>query len=186
MAKAATEKNENKRSQVVGVRLDPRTRYLAEIAARVQRRSLSGFIEIAILEALERQQIRPREKHSLSVADVAHHIWSPSEARRFIALATQYAELLSYEEQMMWAAIEECPYFWEGRWGRSDNVRGQDDWYWDINNEHALKHDLVVEQWSLLQKIGAGLAKAESLPKREMTRISVPGRDADFDDDIPF
>ena len=40
------------RSVTVTFRLDPRTRYLAEIAARKQRRSLSSFIEWAIHETL--------------------------------------------------------------------------------------------------------------------------------------
>jgi uncharacterized protein (DUF1778 family) len=186
MAKAAKEKTESKRSQVVGVRLDPRTRYLADVAARVQRRSLSGFIEVAILEALERQKIRPRELHSSSVIDVADQIWSPSEPRRFIALATRFPELLTYEEQMMWATIEECAYFWPGFWGQSNNVRDQENWRWNTEESEALLDEFVVEQWDKLQKIGAGLATIDILPKREMVRKSAPSCDADFDEDIPF
>ena len=43
------------RSEVVTVRLDPRLRYLANLVARKQRRTLSSFIEWAIEESLTRE-----------------------------------------------------------------------------------------------------------------------------------
>ena len=41
------------RTEVFGMRLEPKLKYLAEIAARKQRRSLANFVEWAIEMALE-------------------------------------------------------------------------------------------------------------------------------------
>jgi len=41
------------RSETVTIRLDPKLRYLTELAARQQRRTLSSFIEWAIDSALK-------------------------------------------------------------------------------------------------------------------------------------
>jgi predicted HicB family RNase H-like nuclease len=41
-----------KRSEVVTVRLEPKLKYLAELAARKQRRSLSSYVEWAIKQSL--------------------------------------------------------------------------------------------------------------------------------------
>lgn len=46
--------NKPARSVTVTARLDRRLRYLAEIAARAQRRTLSSFIEWAIRDSIRR------------------------------------------------------------------------------------------------------------------------------------
>ena len=48
------------RSETVTVRLAPKLRYLAELAARKQRRTLSSFIEWAIEETLETESVLTR------------------------------------------------------------------------------------------------------------------------------
>ena len=47
------------RTETVTVRLDPKLRYLAELAARVHRRTLSSYIEWAIKESLDKDELRP-------------------------------------------------------------------------------------------------------------------------------
>jgi predicted HicB family RNase H-like nuclease len=51
------------RSITVGVRLDPKVRYLAELAARKQRRSLSSFIEWVVQESFGRIFLRERSRN---------------------------------------------------------------------------------------------------------------------------
>src|SRR4051795_7355266 len=46
------------RSETVTIRLDPKLRYLTELAARKQRRTVSSFIEWAIESALDRIILR--------------------------------------------------------------------------------------------------------------------------------
>ena len=45
------------RTEVFAMRLDPKLKYLAEIAARKQRRSLANFVEWAMEQALGRVQL---------------------------------------------------------------------------------------------------------------------------------
>ena len=90
------------RTETVTVRLDEKLRYLAELAARKQRRTLSSFIEWAVQDSLERVMLRAPTSGDAAktVASEAAHLWDVDEAARFVKLATHYPELLTYEEQL--------------------------------------------------------------------------------------
>jgi len=96
------------RSETVTVRLDPKLRYLATLAARKQRRTLSSFIEWAVEEALKRVQIveAPDPK---TVIDEGENLWDVDEPDRFVKLAQHFPELLTFEEQSLWKSIREDP-----------------------------------------------------------------------------
>ncbi len=91
------------RSEVVTVRLDPKLRYLAELAARKQRRTLSSFIEWAIEQSLA--DVRLTE--TSTVADEGPKLWDVDECDRFIKLALHDESLLNYREQLLWKRIKE-------------------------------------------------------------------------------
>lgn len=98
------------RSEVVTVRFDPRLRYLAEIAARKQRRTVSSFIEWAVETALE--QVTLAEGGAFgevreTVAGEARRLWDADESERFVRLAILYPELLTFDEQQKWKAIQD-------------------------------------------------------------------------------
>jgi len=96
------------RTETVTVRLDPKLRYLAGLAARRQRRTLSSFIEWAIEDSLEKVNIfDDRRGTRKSVADEAFTLWNIEEADRFVKLAFEYPDLLTYEEQFLWKLIKE-------------------------------------------------------------------------------
>ena len=102
------------RSETVTVRLDPKLRYLAEIAARKQRRTLSSFIEWAVEESLSTVNLVEEDgddedsyRHSLSVWSASDCLWDVDEADRFVKLATQFHGLMTYEEQAIWKSINE-------------------------------------------------------------------------------
>lgn len=99
------------RSETVTVRLDPKLRYLAELAARKQRRTLSSFIEWAIEDCLHRVEIYHgsgySHDNSLSVHDEIKTLWDVDEADRFCKLAISYPDLLTHEEQRLWKLIKE-------------------------------------------------------------------------------
>jgi hypothetical protein len=86
------------RSITVGVRLDHRLHYLAELAARKQRRSLSSFLEWAVKESLQ---------GSYLLAAEADELWHPDKAKRFARLASRYPELLTYQEEVIWKRFRE-------------------------------------------------------------------------------
>ncbi len=95
------------RSVTVTVRLDPKLRYLAELAARKQRRTLSSYIEWAIEDSLKAplQEPAPGMVRPLSLVEEAHFLWDVDEAERFAKLATRYPNLLTHEEQVLWKLV---------------------------------------------------------------------------------
>jgi hypothetical protein len=101
------------RSETVTVRLDPKVRYLAEIASRVQRRTLSSFIEWAVEESLKNVELRTSYGNTVTVAaagSVPSHnpqLWDVDDADRFIKLAHHFPHLLSHSEQRMWKLASE-------------------------------------------------------------------------------
>lgn len=95
------------RTEVFALRLDPKLKYLAEIAARKQRRSLANFVEWAIEEALKGVPLAELDinGNGPTVANVATQLWALDESDRLRNLATHYPELLSYDEQLVWRVI---------------------------------------------------------------------------------
>lgn len=99
------------RTEVFAMRLDPKLKYLAEIAARKQRRSLANFIEWAVEQALDNVPLVNagdfNGQHDRSVLDESDTLWDLVPSDRFIKLAQNYPNLLTYEEQLIWKAIHE-------------------------------------------------------------------------------
>ena len=97
------------RTEVFAMRLDPKLKYLAEIAARKQRRSLANFIEWSLEKALDSVKLVESEElngpFDLSVLDEANKLWDLEPSDRLIKLAENYPDLLNYEEQLIWKAI---------------------------------------------------------------------------------
>lgn len=97
------------RSEIVTIRLDPRLRYLADLAARKHRRTLSSFIEWAIEESLDRVDLRGAEGELSTVAQNSSQLWDPEEPDRFVFLATKFPDLLTHDEQFLWKYISTEP-----------------------------------------------------------------------------
>ena len=99
------------RTEVFAMRLDPKLKYLAEVAARKQRRSLANFVEWSLEQALGTVNLVENDdyngQHNRSVLNEASKLWDLEPSDRFIKLAENYPELLSYEEQLIWKAIFE-------------------------------------------------------------------------------
>lgn len=93
------------RTEVFAMRFDPKLKYLAEIAARKQRRSMANFVEWAIEQALGRVMLV--DTNDLSILDESDKLWDLEPSDRFIKLAKNYPNLLTYEEQLIWKAIQE-------------------------------------------------------------------------------
>ncbi len=100
------------RSETVTVRLDPRLRYMAELAARKHRRTLSSFIEWAVEESINRTIIYEgsgqKGDESRTFAEEADRLWDVDEVERLARLAILRPELLTYDEQKVWKIIKDC------------------------------------------------------------------------------
>lgn len=119
------------RSETVTVRLDPKLRYLAELAARKQRRTLSSFIEWAIEECFGKIQLGEDSKTNLAAEAV--DLWDVGEPDRFAKLALRYPSLLSHDEQILWKLVTENGWFWKDRDKSKINLRRFDE-VWETLN----------------------------------------------------
>jgi hypothetical protein len=98
------------KTEILSIRLDPRLRYLAELASRRQRRSISSFVEASIQDSLLRvfitQEVDSRGNYKgKTISEVAATLWTVNEADRFARLAFRYGDLLTYDEQICWKLI---------------------------------------------------------------------------------
>lgn len=94
------------RSETVTVRLDPKLKYLAELAARKQRRTLSSYIEWVIEKSLEKIYIK-KDGLDHCLAEWANELWDVDEADRFYLLTQNFPDLMTHEEEVMWKIIQE-------------------------------------------------------------------------------
>ena len=172
-----------RRSETVTVRLDPKLRYLAELAALKHRRTLSSFIEWAIEDSLRRVVLREGSPYTndagVTVAEQAEVLWDVDDADRFVKLALRYPELLTHEEQKRWKVIRECGWLWRGHY-----LMPGGKFVWDVETD-GFYMDRLRESWDLLCAVARGEKAASALP-------TVPDRQPgkpelqEFDDDIPF
>jgi hypothetical protein len=113
----ATEKPESKgkgggkltRSEVVTVRMDSQLHYLAELAARKHRRTLSSFIEWAVQQSFKTVELYHGNgqdyDESVFLSDVENKLWDVDPSERFVRLAVRYPDLLTHEEQERWKML---------------------------------------------------------------------------------
>ena len=109
------------------VRLDPKLRYLAELAARKQRRTVSSFIEWAIEESLKQILLcDDATTVNRTLAGRANELWDVDEADRFAKLALRFPHMLTHDEQLVWKLVCEISSFWRryanGTWDIEENM----------------------------------------------------------------
>jgi len=95
------------RSEAFVMRFETRIKYLAELAARRQRRSLTNFVEQAIYEAISKVELRPKTSREPEILadDRSNLLWDIDEVERLRKLEQACPDLVSYEEQRILALI---------------------------------------------------------------------------------
>jgi hypothetical protein len=136
------------RTETVTVRLDSKLRYLADLAARAQRRTVSSFIEWAIQTSLEQVRLGDPKESDCSAADESETLWDVDEADRFAKLAFRHPNLMTYEEQVLWKLIRENGYLWKGTF--IDRK-----WVWEVG-EASLDLRALRRDWAMLAGIAGG------------------------------
>lgn len=157
------------RTETVTVRLDPKLRYLADLAARTHRRTLSSYIEWTIKKALDSEMVRPAGTSSLvatdhSIGNEAEYLWDVDDADRFAKLALRYPHLLSHEEQVRWKLIRENGYLWRGNYSHGP----RNEWAWRVD-EDTFQFARLREFWDAFCKVADTGNGHESLPKWSVT-----------------
>lgn len=174
------------RSEIVTVRLDPKLRYLAELAARKQRRTVSSLIEWAIEHGLDSVCLSSAGDGP-TIWQQADSLWDVDEADRFVTLALRHPELLTHEEQILWKVIREFGYVWRGQYN------DEDDWTWKPS-EKSVMLDRIRSHWETLKALAAGDAEAKKKlpnwpsrrPADQTPKAKKKGAFDEMDDDIPF
>ena len=171
------------RSEITTVRLDPKLKYLAELAARKQRRTLSSFIEWAIEDTLGRVELGDGVD-GVTVLGQAPFLWDVDEADRFAKLALRFPELLTHDEQVLWKLVKECGFLWRGSY--------RPEWTWIVSEQSLILERLRVH-WETFRDVAKGDEPSTSLPKWPRTKPAEPVKDVkarnqfdDMDDDIKF
>lgn len=161
------------RSVIIQARLSPKLRFIAELIARHQRRTLSSLIEHLLEETAERYQLplllsekaqtdyylfSTRQTQKVRASEAAERLWSADEADRFAAVALFAPSLLTAEEQAVWEVVTDTPYFWNHFEIHIENPAGQvlDKEWWPLIDYHGFNHERLREQWPLLQAILEG------------------------------
>jgi hypothetical protein len=188
--------NGKRRSETISVRLDPKLRYLSDLAARKQRRTISSFVEWAIEASLDKVIIHEgdqfEQKPSITLGSVASSLWDVDPADRFVKLALRYPELLTHEEQLLWKVLRRHGYFWDAKWDPSMSV-----FRWRTD-EVSLRKDKLRRYWEMLNQVARGELDKTSLPQltvppaMPVLEIEPPDPEDDLDnapmddEDIPF
>ena len=115
------------RSEIVHLRLNPRTRFALELMAKSQNRTVSSFLETLVNQALGTAEIKilppaPRsvlppyvdeeDLKSVPLQELLKLTWHVDEIHRFVAMCIYTPHLLSYEEEQTWTLIRGTSYYW--------------------------------------------------------------------------
>lgn len=103
------------KKEVLSLRIEPKLRYLIDLASRIQRRNLTNYVEWALEESLKSVTLEchdgvTKDMSVYEAGNIPNFIWSTDEAHNFFILATTYKELLTYEEQRILEIIQSLPY----------------------------------------------------------------------------
>jgi hypothetical protein len=96
------------RSETVTVRLDPKLRYLTELAARSHRRTTSSFIEWAVDRVVQDMPIM----NDRTIGQAADVLWDTNGIDRLVKLGQHAPTLMTHDEQVAWKIVRECNCFW--------------------------------------------------------------------------
>jgi len=165
------------RSQVVTVRLDPKLKFAAELAARKQRRTISSFIEWAVEKAVRDVEVLNNADIKGTVWQAMMLVWDVEEADRLVKLALNFPELLTFDEERLWKIICEHAYFWHRNWNNGG------DW---MLIEDDIKINNVREQWGTLNKIISNEANISDIPEGEEEPPSLSMPPSNSGKDVPF
>jgi hypothetical protein len=142
------------RSETVSVRLEPKTAYLAELAARYQQRTLSSFIEWCVRQTLKGSNMsdEPSYNHDLPLEQPlwCEGLWDVDEADRFFLLASAHPDWLTNDEQCLWKLISETAFLW--------------------SKDRKISRKILREHWDKLrtESTKGGWATQESCAKRQI------------------
>jgi hypothetical protein len=88
------------------MKINPKLKYLAGLQARNEHRTVSSLVENALETYLQSSGITTNSKKE-SLLALSDDLWSTEPGERFIALAETFPHLLTFEEEHLWALLNE-------------------------------------------------------------------------------
>lgn len=192
------------RSETVTVRMDSKLNYLADLAARKHRRTLSSFVEWAIQQSFKEIVMDEGNSYSnepsTSLSDMESRLWDVDQSERFARLAILYPDLLTHEEQERWKLLTDSQLL-SPAMGRRNGYR---EWNWPTLEDQVFPilrrhwNSLLVaheggtetsKKWvsEMQEKIAAGaIYKIVEAVKTKAAPQSTGAGFDDLEDDIPF
>ncbi len=170
-----------KKTDNVTVRFEPKLRYLAELAAKSQKRSLSAFVEWAVENALERVTVRNRDNRYESLEETSTFLWDVEDVERFVRLAYMLPDLLTYEEQVIWKIINKYPF-----------LLSHSPFVNSFTRFENINISAINKQWEVIFSAATGNVFAaeelEQLDKKASAGFTPPSPPESRDDidDVPF
>ena len=149
------------RTEVIGVRLDPKLKFAAELGARKQRRPLSNYIVWAVEEATKNtKMIAPN--CSLSAHDVMESTWSSDDCCRLTNLGINYPQFLTFEEEKTWCFILEYSKAWVKGDADLTLYQSQESLQEEFMKIPAEDFDRLDKLWPYFLAAGKGDKEAEN------------------------
>ena len=140
------------RSETVTVRLDQKLRYLAELAARKQRRTVSSFIEWAVEQSFSGVNLYQGTGYNgddnVTVEHEAARLWDIDDAERFVRLAILYPDLLTHDGQVRWKVLTDSGILTPAR--QRIGMSKQVSWQWDILEDFVFP--ALRREWESLNR----------------------------------
>lgn len=130
-------KSPQQRKEPLSLRIEPKIKYLIEIASRVQRRNISNYVEYVIEESLKNVEI---EKDK-SIYEVSRDIWSENEGERLMLLEDKYPDLLTFEEIALLSTVKRFFYY---------SFHIPKEKYTDQEIEQFITNDIVAH-WDIIK-----------------------------------
>ncbi|QFT84980.1 hypothetical protein FIU88_08325 [Halomonas sp. THAF12] len=172
----------------VSLRLDPKTKYLIDLLARDQKRTITGVIEWALERAADQERFDVSSGYDgPSFRDMLDVLWSTDEAMRLVALAFNKPSLLDYDEMRIWETIKASPDLWRipnpTVMNRLELIHLNVEMvqaYWEPIIDHVArhKHASAIRPFKLTEH---GVSEGD-VKKMKTTPPSLE----EFDDEIPF
>jgi len=170
------------RTQTVTIRLDPKTKYLAELAALKHRRTLSSFIEWSIEQSIGSTHLEEADSwgNHPTITEEANALWDVDEPDRFVKLALRHLNYLTFDQQKLWKLICSEEYLWKGL---TNKVTGK--WKYEIA-EKSYCFERGRECWATLVAVSNGEMSPDHLPSARRSN-DIPSVEATFNEDnLPF
>jgi hypothetical protein len=146
---------QRRRPDAFSIRLDPKLRFAAELAAAKERRSLSSLVEWALDQTCRNITVVETEQEFINAMRVADWVWDSDEARRLMLLAAGFPSLLTSEQQQLHHLIFYNRYFLAVE--APPDLPRKDIVKW-------VNWTKVRENWEKLKQVAAGILPEDALP----------------------